>query len=205
MSRYLCVGLAWSVLGVPTARADEGAGNFLSLRAGVVLPRDQRRDFGMDFAIEAAATRQFYPLLQGELAVGYFRTVSGVTDVAPYPDPVTFNAYIPMKQTASVVPVTLSAKGVLPGSAFQPFISAGAGIYIVNLEDDPTDPALATRRDSASPFGYHFGLGATVMLGGNLVASFEGRYLLLSEATFFRGDQPSLSQIHLTAGLGYRF
>ena len=26
MSRYLCVGLAWSVLGVPTARADEGAG-----------------------------------------------------------------------------------------------------------------------------------------------------------------------------------
>lgn len=205
MNCRLCATLTLLFLGAPTARAEEGGSNFLSVRAGAVLPRDQRRDFGTGFAVEAAATRQFYPFLHGELAVGYFRTVSGITDVAPYPDPATFNAYIPLKQTASVVPVTISVKGVLPDGSFQPFISAGAGLYIVALEDDPTDSARATRRDSASPFGYHFGLGANLLLGGNLVASIEGRYLVLSQATFFRGDQPSLSQIHLAAGIGYRF
>lgn len=190
-----------------TARAhgDTDAVDFVVVRGGFISLQDEMsRNVDMGPRGELAVRRQFYPFLQGELAVGYSRTGTRETTTKPYPDPSTYNAYLPMHQELDVIPVTVAIRGVLPKRGLEPYLVLGAGMYFATLEDRPVAPQRSAVRDRAAPFGVSFGVGADAFIAQRLFLNVEGRYQLVKEVSFFNGDRWSLNGVTASLGLGYR-
>jgi hypothetical protein len=171
----------------------------------ISLQNETARSVDVGPGVELALQRAFYPFLQGEIAVGYSRNGTRELTRAPYPDPVTYNAYIPMSQKLYVVPVTVAIRAILPASDLEPYLLTGAGMFFTKLEDQPADPTRAKISESAAPFGFFFGVGANVTISRRLFASFEGRYLFANSVSFFHGDRWSLNAVTASVGAGYRF
>jgi opacity protein-like surface antigen len=84
---------------------------------------------------------------------------------------------------ASVVPVTLGGRLILPNPMFEPYLGGGIGVYFARLKEDsisftPTQVYPGTD-DSETALGGYLSLGMDLWLNPRTALNFEGRYQMV--------------------------
>ena len=141
-----------------------------------------------------------------ELGVGYLETDGDDANLqAPRPWVADFEI--------RAIPITLTAKGVLPLRNVDLFAAAGAGLYFVRAEVFATQQTVGSDSfdDDDIVFGFHGGLGAHFNVTQNIFIGMEGKYLwtrpefegtILEKRPEFDAD---LDGFTITTNIGYRF
>jgi len=172
--------------------------NYLAFKAGIYTPNgdltDDGADFDSGFAGEIAWGHYLTPNLVIEPAVGYFSTddtIDGFLDI-----------------DISVVPVTATAKYIVPLQTGEVFFGAGLGVYFVAVDVEVTAMGSTfSDDDDDTVFGGHIVAGANFDLSPQWFLGVEGRYLLTGEAEAFGDDDLSadVNGYIFSAVVGYRF
>jgi len=84
---------------------------------------------------------------------------------------------------ASVVPVTLGGRLILPHPVFEPYMGAGVGVYFASLNEKPIPGGYPGTDDDDTTIGGYFSLGMDFWLSPKIALNFEGRYQMV-EPTF---------------------
>jgi hypothetical protein len=82
---------------------------------------------------------------------------------------------------ASVVPLTLGGRLILPHPVFEPYMGAGVGVYFASLKENYTSTYYTD--DENTTIGGYFSLGMDFWLSPKIALNFEGRYQMV-EPTF---------------------
>jgi hypothetical protein len=79
---------------------------------------------------------------------------------------------------ASVIPVTIGGRLILPHPVFEPYIGAGIGVYFASLEEKPYSgpPAYSGTDDSNTTIGGYFSMGMDFWVNPRTALNIEGRY-----------------------------
>ena len=72
---------------------------------------------------------------------------------------------------ATVVPLTIGGRLIIPHPFIEPYLGAGLGLYATNLED-----SFRGIDDSSTDFGGYLSLGADFWLNPRVALNFEGKY-----------------------------
>ncbi|MGB7630296.1 MAG: outer membrane beta-barrel protein [Candidatus Deferrimicrobium sp.] len=72
---------------------------------------------------------------------------------------------------ATVVPMTIGGRLIIPHPFIEPYLGAGLGLYATQLKD-----AFRGIDDSSTDFGGYFSLGADFWLNPRVAFNFEGKY-----------------------------
>jgi opacity protein-like surface antigen len=178
--------------------------NYFAVKAGIYSPEsDDLEDFDTGFNGELAIGRYFHPDLALELGVGYFETEA------------TFQGSLPIvgdyreEVEISVIPVTLSAKGIYPINSVELFGEIGIGVYFSNGESNITFTGLGNIYidDDDTPFGFQLGLGGNFNITQNVFLGLEGEYLWAGAEFEGYGIKldADLDGFIVTGNLGFRF
>lgn len=159
--------------------------NYITLKPGIYSPQSNSlKQFGTGFNGEIAFGHRYNPNFAVEMGIGYFNTeatlrssdrISGIR----YP--------FREKDHLDVVPITMSAKLVLPADKWEFFVMEGIGAYIVS-EDTKISGTVnnwsgrASFKDTDTVFGFHLGLGFNYNITPKLFVGAEGKYLWAREA-----------------------
>jgi opacity protein-like surface antigen len=191
--------------------------NYITLKPGIYSPQSNSiKEFGTGFNGEIGFGHRYNPNLAVEMGIGYFNTeatlrssdrISGIR----YP--------FREKDHLDVVPVTMSAKLVLPADKWEFFVMEGIGAYIVS-EDTKISGTVnnwsgrASFKDTDTVFGFHLGLGFNYNITSKLFIGAEGKYLWAREARL-KDSTPGvpvsmdakrkMDGVLATAVLGFRF
>jgi opacity protein-like surface antigen len=88
---------------------------------------------------------------------------------------------------ASVVPVTLGGRLILPHPMFEPYMGAGVGVYFASLKENPffynASLYYPGTDDDDTTIGGYFSLGMDFWLSPKIALNLEGRYQMV-EPTF---------------------
>jgi hypothetical protein len=105
---------------------------------------------------------------------------------------------------ASVVPMTIGARLILPHPFFEPYVGAGMGLYFSNLKE-PRAAATYNIDDSQTNFGGYLSVGADLWLNPRAALNFEGKYNYV-QPTFHSSDGTAwdVNMGGWTANLGIR-
>jgi opacity protein-like surface antigen len=160
MHRFLAGVMAASLsvlLAVPATAAPPKPW-YASLKAGVFLPNndsDGLDEFDPGVTIEGAFGFRPHRNFAAELGVAWYRAQSDDLDI-----------------DLDVVPVTLTAKGILPllGDRLELFGGAGVGYYFASWDPDEGD------EEDEGSFGYHLVAGADYKLTSSVAIGIEGKY-----------------------------
>jgi opacity protein-like surface antigen len=76
---------------------------------------------------------------------------------------------------ATVVPLTIGGRLILPHPFVEPYVGAGLGIYFSSLKEDPR-PGYSGIDDSSTDFGGYLSAGLDLWLSPRAALNFEGRY-----------------------------
>jgi opacity protein-like surface antigen len=185
----------------PSVSRAEIPSNYVVLKGGFYSPskdfsfdnvnggQTDRRDSKTGFDGEVAFGHYFLPVFATELGVGYFESKDSA-------------AAQPGEAKLKVVPVVLTAKGLLPlGSVVEPYGEFGIGAYITKLDVTVADARVSG--SSKTTVGLHAGAGVNFNLSQNLFLGVEGRYLWAKPS--FGGADVKLDGFTLTGDLGFRF
>jgi opacity protein-like surface antigen len=195
MKSTLALVLAVSLIGVaPLASAADKPANYVTLKGGLYSPSD---DFDFDtihfeaddgFVAEIAFGHYFVPVFATELGVGYFES-----EASP--------AVPPGETKFKVVPITLTAKVLLPLGPVEPYGEFGIGGYITKFEvsGSPSNFDGSTK----GTFGLHAGGGLNFNITPTVFLGAEGRYLWAKPS--FGGQDIKLDGFTVTGNLGFRF
>jgi opacity protein-like surface antigen len=79
---------------------------------------------------------------------------------------------------ATVVPVTIGARFIVPNPFIEPYLGAGLGLYFSSLKEEARvgPPAFSGIDDSSTDFGGYLSLGADFWLNERLALNAEGKY-----------------------------
>jgi opacity protein-like surface antigen len=180
-------------LAVPAAAADYPA-NYLVLKGGLYSPNQDfdisATHFELDdgFVAEVAVGHYFLPVFATELGVGYFE--SKASPAVP-PGEVKFK----------VVPVTLTAKALLPFGPIEPYGEFGIGGYITKADVSGTIGNFSG--STKGTFGLHAGAGVNFNITPTFFLGAEGRYIWAKPS--FGGQDIKLDGFTVTGNLGFRF
>lgn len=182
--------------------------NYFTFKGGIYSPEsDDLEDFDTRFGGEIAFGHYFHPNFALELGIGYFETEG------------TLNGFDPIlgkwseKDEITAVPLTLTAKGVLPLRNVDLFAAAGIGVYFVQFESDISTSTFGAFSfdDDDTVFGFNLGLGTNFYITQNVFFRIEGKYLW-AEAEFeesFLGIpiefEVDLDGFIVTGSTGFRF
>ena len=190
---FLVVLLA--AIGTPVpAPAAGGPANYVVLKGGLYSPSKDfdigATHFELDdgFVAEVALGHYFLPVFATEFGVGYFE--SKATPAVP-----------PGETKFKVVPVTLTAKALLPLGPFEPYGEFGIGAYITKAEVSGTIGNFTG--STKGVFGLHAGAGANFNITPAVFLGAEGRYLWAKPS--FGGQDIKLDGFTVTGNLGFRF
>ncbi len=100
-----------------------------------------------------------------------------------------------------VIPVTLTAKVVLPLARIEPFVGAGIGLYFTKFHGKVEETVTDVSKTLA---GGHVAAGSYYNISSSLFAGVEGKYVVTEEADFGR-LRTSLNGFSVTANVGCRF
>jgi len=148
--------------------------NYFTLKAGIYSPEsDDLEDFDTGFNGEFSFGRYFYTNFALELGIGYFNTEA------------TFSGLDPIlgswreKDEVTVIPLTLTAKGIYPTQYVDLFGGVGIGLYFAHGEGDLSTSAFGpfSFDDDDTVFGFHLGLGANFSITESVFFGIEGKYL----------------------------
>jgi opacity protein-like surface antigen len=193
--------LAIALIGVaPSVSLAESPMNYMILKGGIYSPSQtfdvsninggtiDHVDPKTGFNGEIAFGRYILPVLATELGVGYFESKGSP-------------AALPGEATLKVVPVTLTAKGILPMGPIEPYGEFGIGAYIAKLS--VTGDLEHFDSSSKSVFGLHAGAGVNFNITPNVFLGVEGRYIWAKPS--FGGQDIKLDGFTMTADLGFRY
>ncbi len=180
------------------------------MKLGIYSPEsDELTDdthFDTGWTGEISFGRYFHRNFAVELGVGYLETDG---DDANFRAPGAYGADLEIR----AIPVTLTAKGVLPLRNVDLFAAIGVGFYFVMADADVTTYPIGSDSfdDDDIVFGFHGGLGANFNITQNIFIGMEGKYLwarpefegtILGRRWEFDAD---LDGFTITINIGYRF
>ncbi|MBE0606114.1 MAG: outer membrane beta-barrel protein [Deltaproteobacteria bacterium] len=89
----------------------------------------------------------------------------------------TFGAYAAERGSdeASVVPMTIGGRLILPHPFVEPYVGAGLGIYFSSLKEDPR-PGFSGIDDTSTDFGGYLSAGLDLWLSPRSALNLEGKY-----------------------------
>lgn len=189
--------------------------NYVTFKAGVYTPTGDLEDDDFDpgFNGEVVFGHYFGPYFALEGGIGYFQTEGSqpVIAIVTVFDPLIgfYDAFVldDLDLTVSVVPLTVTAKGVIPAKPAEFYIGAGAGIYFVKVDGDLRFLG-DTDSDDDAVWGAHLLAGVNFDLNDLMFFGLEGKYIITDEADAtlfsekFGGD---LNGFMVTGNLGFRF
>jgi|GEM_PF-1597624 len=183
---------------------------YFTLKLGVYSPESDEltddRHFYTGLTGEISFGRYFHRNFAVELGVGYLEADGEDANLqAPRPWVADFDI--------RAIPLTLTAKGVLPLRNVDLFAAAGVGLYFVRAKVNLTMHPVGSDSfdDDDIVFGFHGGLGANFNVTQNIFIGMEGKYLwarpefegpLLGKRREFDAD---LDGFTITVNIGYRF
>lgn len=149
-------------MAAPATVAGNSSPYYVTTRVGVYMPQSDDLDiFNNGFSTEVQAGRRFGPNLAAELGVGWFASST---------DRILGN-----KMTISIVPLTATAKGILPFGNAEVYGLGGVGAYFGNAKLETTE---GTFKDDETALGVHVGAGGQYALTSQLSVGLEGRYVM---------------------------
>jgi hypothetical protein len=79
---------------------------------------------------------------------------------------------------ATVVPVTIGGRFIVPNPFIEPYLGAGFGLYFSSLKEDPRvgPPVFSGIDDTSTDFGGYLSLGADFWLNQRAALNVEGKY-----------------------------
>ncbi len=101
---------------------------------------------------------------------------------------------------ATVVPVTIGGRLILPHPFIEPYIGAGLGLYATSLED-----GFRGIDDTSTDFGGYLSLGADFWLNPRVALNFEGKYHWVESEFDSNIGSEDVNMGGWTANLGIRF
>lgn len=197
MFALAAVSLCFAVPPVAFGSELEGV---VTLKGGVYSPQqDPVKDFGAgpngEISVGGFFTRNFLV----ELGMGYFKTEGDGVVVLPG------GTVVPAEAKLTVIPVTATIKWLYRTGSFEPYVEAGAGVYVADIDLSGGGVDITDRYTN---FGGHLGLGANFDITKRVFVGVEGRYLWLAEHKFKLGqgtEDVELDGITGTVNVGYRF
>ena len=191
----LCLSLVVALLCIaPTGSLAAGPSSYVVLKGGIYSPS---KDFDVNninmdsktgFDGEIAFGQYFLPMLGAEFGVGYFESKGSPAAAAG-------------DAKLKVIPVLLTAKGLLPMGPIEPYGEFGIGAYITKL--DVSGNLSNFSGSSKTAFGLHAGAGVNFNLTESVFLGVEGRYLWAKPS--MGGQDIKLDGFTVTADLGFRF
>jgi opacity protein-like surface antigen len=191
----LILALAVALTGItPSVSLAEYPSNYVVLKGGIYSPS---KNFNLNninvdkktgFDGEIAVGHYFLPVFATELGAGYFESKGS-------------SAALPGETKLKVVPVTLTAKGLLPMGWIEPYGEFGIGAYIAKL--DVSGSLGNFNSSSKAVFGLHAGAGVNFNITQEVFLGVEGRYLWAKPS--WGGTDIKLDGFTVTADLGFRF
>lgn len=140
------------------------------------------------FAGEIAFGQSVLPFVDIELGAGYFRSEDSPA--------------VPADDTKlQVIPITATAKALLPLGAFEPYGLLGIGAYITRL--DVSGDAADFDGTTEITYGLHAGLGFNINIQRDLFIGLEEKYLWAKPE--FDGEHINLDGFITSAVLGFRY
>ena len=146
------------------------AGPYVFGNVGVFEPNDYSTDYYGTYNLSGYSSgpsgnagfgSRLSPFAAVEGTVGYFSANRGSDD-------------------ASVVPVTIGGRLILPHPTFEPYIGGGFGVYFASLNEEPFfyTPTLyyPGTDDSDTAIGGYFSLGMDLWINPRFALNIEGRY-----------------------------
>jgi outer membrane protein W len=76
---------------------------------------------------------------------------------------------------ATVVPLTIGGRLILPHPFIEPYVGAGLGLYFSSLKEDPRT-GYSGIDDSSADFGGYLSAGLDMWLNPRTALNFEGKY-----------------------------
>jgi len=202
-----------------TAQISFGASNYVVGKLGVFMPGDDLGDsdeFDGDngFNGEIAIGHKYTDNVAVEVGLGYYSTESGFSTEYYTGDIILGDWSLDLDATVTVVPLTVSVKGILPVDRFNLYAGGGIGAYFGRLEWDAkinsTTLGYYKTDDSewSTVFGGQFMAGFEYNLNDQMFLGVEGKYMLTGDAEWDTdlGDvESNLNGGAVTATVGYRF
>ncbi len=189
---YIQKGLAFAVVPflfflLPINSWGEEKKNYIVLKGGTYTFMDSLKDVNLStgFDGELAYGRYVLSNLVLEGAAGYFH--DGVN-----------KGY---GNDIKGIPLTLTAKAVLPLARIEPFVGAGIGLYFTKFHGKVDDTVTDVSRTIV---GGHVVVGSHYNISSSLFAGVEGKYVVTEKADFGR-LRTSLNGFSVTANVGCRF
>jgi opacity protein-like surface antigen len=108
------------------------------------------------------------------------------------------------RATLTLVPITASTRFFLADGAFRPYLLAGAGVFLVELEGEArVAGASGSGSERETAFGWQTGAGARVQLSDGVSLTVDASYRA-AKVGFDSGDV-DLAGVSLAGGLGFAF
>jgi opacity protein-like surface antigen len=187
--------LAVALIGIaPSVSLAEYPSNYVVLKGGIYSPSKDFHpnninvDSKTGFDGEIAIGHYFLPVFATELGAGYFESKGSP-------------AAQPGDAKLKVVPVTLTAKGLVPIGPIEPYGEFGIGAYITKFDVSGNLGNFSS--SSKTAFGLHAGAGVNFNITQNVFLGVEGRYLWAKPS--IGGQDIKLDGFTVTADLGFRF
>ena len=76
---------------------------------------------------------------------------------------------------ATVVPLTIGGRLIIPHPFFEPYVGGGIGLYFSSLDEPRADPNFDID-DTSADFGGYLSLGLDLWLNPRVALNFEGKY-----------------------------
>lgn len=147
-------------LGTPSA--SDSSPYYASARVGLYAPQaSDMKSFNNGLVTEMQFGRRLHENFAAEAGIGWFASST---------DEVAGN-----KATLSVIPLTATAKGILPFGNAELYGLGGLGVYFSSIE---LKSALGKISDDDTSLGFHVGVGGQYALTQNLSLGVEGRYVI---------------------------
>lgn len=192
---FICVGM---ILFSSTLAMGQNPPNYVVVKGGVFIPGGDLEDDDYDTGLngEVAYGRYFHPNFALEGGLGYHETETSEDN---------------LDVNLSIIPVTVTAKGVYNTNRIEVFGGAGVGVYaaVVDLDrKDVTTGIKASDDDADAVFGLHVLAGANFNVSGKIFIGVEGRYTWTGDAEFHLfgdGYESNLNGYSVTGNVGFRF
>lgn len=184
----------------PSATAQEPQ-NYIILKAGVFIPAYdlEEHEFDTGFNGEIVLGRHNNRNFAIEGGVGYYETESSYSEYGfLYHDKI------------KVIPVTLTAKGIIFSETAELYGGGGIGFYAASLRRESYESGIRrTASDTDTVPGFHVVVGINFNTSENVFIGVEGKYVLTDRANF-KGTSVfpvsrNLNGYFLTGNIGFRF
>ena len=174
----------------------ESPSNYATLKLGAYLPQaSDVEDFDNSFYGELGFGHYLNPNIALELGVGYTKSSASFSEPG----------FGSINVDLTIIPITLGLKVLTTSGNFEPYATAGIGLYYSKFEASGTLVGFGSGSGSENDtaFGGFLGLGANFNVTPNAFLGLEGKYFFASPS--FAGIDLDINGINITANAGYRF